>query len=553
MQTAYDNFDSTVTNYLSKVFDSIGLNSNHSQIFTLIFDGVKGVIQNAMFYIEDALTEQNVFTATRKQSVYSLAKLSGYEPFYGSAAIGTLIATVVRGVLLDSDTSKIFIYNNSIIINKETSLRYILELNSNDHVIDINKPLVSHEFKIIEGLKKQNNFTASGLNFEIFTVKVGRSLFDKSNIEVFVNGEKYTEQASMYDMSENENEYVISIGYEGDFEVMFGDGIYGRKLSAGDSVSIEWVAHNGSKGNILGTSITNFYFETPGKDIFGNNIDLNKFIKLKMSNCVSGGTDSDSISTIRNMIGYNSRSLILATEENFYLFLKRFSFIGKVNCWSHENSMQIIIAALSNKISDIATYNEYFALNLNELQLSNDQEEQIMNTLSLSNRTFAGISVQFKKPKIWRYAAICIIKLNDNYNRESIKETLRETIGNYFINLEDNVEIIYRSDIIKTVLNEHDELLSFDIQFITEKNEVAYIEGFYEIEKVKYYNGSLISDNQKSFYVKDKTLGLDDFGNILVESKLEVPILQGGFNYYGNKDDNNKSSIKINTLQFLFI
>lgn len=555
MQTAYNNFDDTVNNYLGRVFDSIGLNSNHSQIFTLIFDGVKGIMQNAMFYIEDALTEQNIFTALRKKSVYSLAKQSGYEPFYGSAASGTLKGTVIRGALLDSDATKIFIPNNAVIINRETKSRYILQLNSNDHVIDITKPLVSHEFKITEGIRQINYFTAKGTNFEVFSISGGQSLFDKSNVKVFVNGVQFLEAASMYDMNEGYNEYVISIGYDATFEIMFGDGIYGNKLNQGDSVQIEWIAHNGSKGNIMGTANTDFVFETVGHDTYGNEININKFMKLTMLNCVSGGTDSDSIQTIRNMVGYNSRSLILATEENFHLFLKRFSFIGRVNCWSHENTMQVIVSCLSNKITDVQNTNEYFGLVTNDLLINSDQREQILTALTSSNRTFAGITIQFKDPKIWRYAAVCILRLKDNYNRESIKEDLKQTIGTYFMNLTDNVEIIYKSDIIKTVLNEHSEaLLSFDIQFISEKNEEAYKNGFYNIAGITYKNGMLIDDNIKRIYNEEQPAGLDEYGNILIESKLEIPILQGGFSYYGNKEINDKSTcIRIETMQFVFV
>ena len=72
-----------------------------------------------MFYIEDALSEQNIFTATRKKSFYSLAKVSGYEPFYGSSATGTVICTLIRGTILDKSMTKIFIPNHSKIKNKE--------------------------------------------------------------------------------------------------------------------------------------------------------------------------------------------------------------------------------------------------------------------------------------------------------------------------------------------------------------------------------------------------------------------------------------------------
>ena len=78
MQTSFDNFDSTVRQYLSKTFNNLGMQYTHSQIFGVIFDGIKGVMQNALFYVEDALTEQNVFMASRKKSVYSLAKLWFY-------------------------------------------------------------------------------------------------------------------------------------------------------------------------------------------------------------------------------------------------------------------------------------------------------------------------------------------------------------------------------------------------------------------------------------------------------------------------------------------
>lgn len=554
MQTAYANFDDTVIKYLSKVFDSLGLNSNHSQIFTIIFDGIKGVMQNAMFYIEDAFTEQNIFTATRKQSVYSLAKISGYDPFYGSAAQGVLAAKTIRGSLLDSDSTKIFIPNYCTILNKETSTRYILDLNSNDYVIDITKPLISHELKIIEGVKQTNYFTAQGINFEICTITLGRSLFDKYSVKVYVNGEQFNESASMYDMTEGENEYVITVGYDASFDIMFGDGIYGNKLSQGDSILVEWIAHNGTKGNVLSTALTNFVFEEPGRDIYGNSIDINKFVKLSMQNCISGGTDSDSIQTIRNMIGYNSRSLILATEENFNLFLKRFSFIGKANCWMHSNSLQVYITCVSNKITDVKNTNEYFGLNKNELIISENEKEQISNAITMSNNTFAGITIAFKDPVIWRYAAICIIKLKDNYNRESIKESIKSTLGQYFIDLPDNIETIYRTDIIRKVMNEHDELMSFDIQFVSEKNEIAFKNGQYNVEVIDYVNGALISKNKQVYYSKNSVCGLDEYGNIIVESKMEIPILQGGFEYFGDKSNlaDRLSSIRIETVQFLF-
>ena len=72
IETSFENYDNTIRTYLTKSLGAIGQKFSKSQIFAVIFDGIKGVMQNAMFYIEDALTEQNVDTAYRKSSLYSL-------------------------------------------------------------------------------------------------------------------------------------------------------------------------------------------------------------------------------------------------------------------------------------------------------------------------------------------------------------------------------------------------------------------------------------------------------------------------------------------------
>ena len=131
IDTTFDNFDATVRNYLAKTFNDLGLNYTSNQIFGVVFNGMKGIMQNAMFYIEDAFTEQNIYTATRKRSFYSLAKLSGYEPFYGSAATGSVIVSAFVTNLTPTDkNTKIFIKNHSTLMNTTTGVSYTLILPS---------------------------------------------------------------------------------------------------------------------------------------------------------------------------------------------------------------------------------------------------------------------------------------------------------------------------------------------------------------------------------------------------------------------------------------
>ena len=173
-ETSFDNFDATVRNYLSKTLGAVGKQFSNSQIFGAIFEGIKGVMQNAMFYIEDALTEQNIFTAYRKSSIYSLAKVSGYEPNYGSAASGliNIELKLTNSYVVESnkvningqiiDTNKLYIRNGTRIANNTTGLPYTIVLPTDYVVIDLTKPLMTTQLKIVQGVKKSSYYTAKG-------------------------------------------------------------------------------------------------------------------------------------------------------------------------------------------------------------------------------------------------------------------------------------------------------------------------------------------------------------------------------------------------------
>ena len=164
-------------------------------------------------------------------------------------------------------------------------------------------------------------------NQYIDDIKTSTQLFDSEYITVKVNGKKWHQASTLYDMGENEEAYVFETGYNSSFDIMFGDGIYGKKISNGDNISISYLVHAGTMGNISPNKSSQFIFSEYGYDSLGNGVNLNDYIDLYIDTCVSGGTDSDSVDFIRNMVGKNSRSLVYASEDSFKLFFKRFSYL----------------------------------------------------------------------------------------------------------------------------------------------------------------------------------------------------------------------------------
>ena len=124
IETSFNNFDATVKSYVTKVFNSLGLQYTHTQLFEIIFETIKGVMQNIMFYVEDAFTEQNIFTASRRKSIFSLAKISGFEPYYGTSAGGSLICKMQINNGLNMAKNNLYIRNHSTVINKITGILY---------------------------------------------------------------------------------------------------------------------------------------------------------------------------------------------------------------------------------------------------------------------------------------------------------------------------------------------------------------------------------------------------------------------------------------------
>ena len=554
IQTSFDNFDKSVRDYLSKTFNNLGLEYTHNQIFGVIFDGIKGIMQNVMFYIEDAFTEQNIYTATRKKSFYSLAKISGYEPYYGSAATGNIIVnTFVTNANVGNGTSKLFLQNGSIIKNKETGYNYIIILPADSYIFDLSKPLVQHNLKIVQGVWSEGNFTGTGKNFETFSANT-TDLFDKNYLEVYVNGEKFEQAACVYDMTENSKQFVCNVGFDNTFSIMFGNGIFGYRIQEGDSIKIRFIVHAGEDGNIINISSPNWTIVSPLYNSYGNPVSADNYLNVKLATPVSGGTDADSIELVKNMIGYNSRSLVLANENNFKQFLKRFSFIGQTSIISEPNSLTVVASCLRNKTNEITEPEEYLELESKDLLITDREKEMVITALSNSNNTFTGMSFEFQDPIICKFAMICYVKIASTYNRELTKTNIRNAVASYFMNLPENTQFISKSDIINAVTDADSNIESFDFDFISELNENAYNDGYYIEYKQCVVNGVYKHIPTKTIYDKTNTPGLDQIGNIQLNSKLQIPLLHGDFYYYPNKESNDKStSIKTESIQVMFL
>ena len=370
-----------------------------------------------------------------------------------------------------------------------------------------------------------------------------------------MNGVEWYQCSSIYDMSEGATEYVLRVGFNGGVEIMFGNGNFGAIVPRDSTIEVRMVKHVGAAGNIPQQS--SFVMVDSGYDTIGNSVNVNAYMSFDMQNPICGGTNSDTAAFIKTVVGQNSRSLVLASDNNFRVFFKRFSFVGYVNCWSEKNSMCITATCLSNIATEVSDVDTYFNLSDSDYLLNEEQKEMIQTTLSRSRKTFAGVTLKFQDPIIRKYAVICYVKADNIYNKDGIITTIKTTLANYFMGLYNNVDFIAKSDLIKRCLDSNSSIRSLDMDIISELAEQTYRNGYYYKYDLKFVNGEYKYVPKKVIYEKGTNPGLDDFGNIVLNSKLEIPVLHGGFQYYMNKDNDKNlgfaSSIRIDTIQVYFI
>lgn len=554
LETSYENFDNTIRNFLSKSFGELGQYYTKGNIFGNILEVIKGVVQNVMFYIEDAVTEQNILTATRKNSVMSLAKISGYDTWYGSPACGTVSIYNTIGTQLPNGSKSLYIPDKTTLINSSNNTKYTIILEEDNCYIDLTKPLINYNFKVVQGTYKKFTYTGKGEPIETFEIDPG-ALWSKDYLDVYVNGNKCTICSCFYDMTGSGYECVVQSGYNKEILVMFGDGTYGRQLEEGDIVTCDLLVHNGEIGNLTALSVTNtFKFYSTIYDGYGNDVIGDDYLKIKVTNYICGGSNDDTYSSIKNMVGYNSRSLVIASEDHFKLFLSRFSFIGQSTIYTEQNSLYVVVSCIKKLSSTGVTALEYIEMKPSELLLSDDQKNMVKQAFSSSNKSFAGLSLEIEDPIIRQYAISCYVKVPSTYNRIQVSTNIKSVIADFFTSLGANTTFISKSDIISKIITDVDGIDSFDLDIISKDNEEGYATGYWYKQELKCSNGIWKHINVKQVYSSTYPVGLDMFGNIQVSDKLEIPILHGGFKYYPNKDVNDTTtSLTTETIQFHFI
>ena len=248
-------------------------------------------------------------SATLRENVVSLARNIGYVPRSRTAARATVSFNVdlstINPVPSSLTLKKGPVASTNSSFGNQSFIFSILE--------DITVPVYNgiatfNDISIYQGTLLSKDFTYntfdpdqkfilpnSGIDTNLIAVTV-------KNNQQSTTGTKYAYQDSLFDLDKDSLVYFLQEIEDERYEIFFGDGIFGKPLSGGNFVTIEYIVCNGDSGN----GITGFSFS--GK-LFYNRNGLDYSITSGISLLVTGASSSggENIETVESVKKYAPR------------------------------------------------------------------------------------------------------------------------------------------------------------------------------------------------------------------------------------------------------
>ena len=250
----FDQIKTTLSNYLKDNSNFTGYDFEGSNLSTIL-DVLAYNTYISSYNANMVTNEVFIDSATLRENVVSLARNIGYMPKSKKASRATISFFI--------DTTNIIPAPSTITLKAGPVVTSTGTFGTSSYVFsikdDITVPVVNNEadfdlLPVYEGSVIEETYVYSSRNpnqrFLINNIGVDSALI---NVTVGTNAsteqQKYAFQDSLFDIDGNSRVFFLQEVEDERYEVIFGDGTFGKALSEGNVVDIEYIKTNGTSGN----------------------------------------------------------------------------------------------------------------------------------------------------------------------------------------------------------------------------------------------------------------------------------------------------------------
>lgn len=359
-------------------------------------------------------------SAVKRESVVSKAKQLSYTPRSTTAASAILNIDVINPsgsptfLTLDKYTpfttnidgaNYTFVNINAVTIKQVNNVYRF-----GDIVVKEGRPYSYNFSSVSPGPSEKFIIPNDGIDTTSLTVTVRNSATDSTRtIYTLVDDiTKVTGDSTVYYLEEN---------VTGKYEIFFGDGVLGKKLSAGNVVTVEYIITNGSDANVSPNFNQSF---TLAGTIQGNNN-----VSIGVVRNSTGGSSRETIDDIRFNAprAYVAQNRVVSTEDYSAILKEYLGSIESVNVWGGEDNVPPIYGKVFISLKPFDGY-----------EITPSQKEQIRREI-LAPRNIVSVIPEFVDPEYLYVNMDVNVKYNPSnttLSTNQVQDVVQATINDHF-------------------------------------------------------------------------------------------------------------------------
>ena len=294
----YDQIKTQIKDYLRANssftdFDFEGSN------FSVLIDTLAYNTYITAFNSNMTVNESFLDSATLRENVVSLARNIGYVPRSRTAAKAEISFDVTIG---DIDTDTLDLEAGLVCVGNTNDTNYIFSIPERIvTTVDANRNASFSNITVYQGTFLQKSFVFDGSLDQRFILE--NPNIDSSTIVVRIRdsvndvseGREYQVADNILNINSTSEIYLIQEVQDEKYELLFGDGFFGKKLANGNVIDVSYIVTDGKDGN----GASNFTFAGRFKDDTGKTEVPTNSITITTSQNAINGAEIESVNSIK--------------------------------------------------------------------------------------------------------------------------------------------------------------------------------------------------------------------------------------------------------------
>lgn len=285
----------------TQIKDYLRANSNFTDFdfegsnFSVLIDTLAYNTYITAFNSNMIVNESFLDSATLRENVVSLARNIGYVPRSRSASK----ATVTIEIQTDVDTPTLTLVEGLVCVGSVSNTNYIFSIPESITTTVRSGRATFSNIDIYQGTFLKNVFTVNGSLDQRFILN--NSFIDTSTIIAKVKASGETGEGRQYSLVDNilnvvstSEIYLIQEVQDEKYELLFGDGYFGKKLENNSVITVSYIVTDGIDGN----GASSFAFSGRVIDSL-NNVVAPTNVSLTTNTASSNGGDIESVDSIK--------------------------------------------------------------------------------------------------------------------------------------------------------------------------------------------------------------------------------------------------------------